>query len=198
MTGKRKRAEKGDISRRDLLRGAGVAFGGVAASTVLSACAPRTGGPATSGGADAELQKAKAHIEVDSTICAGCRNCIMACSLRNEKVLNGELSRTQLKRDVLGGAIAEPLPCKQCDGPECLRACPTGALHVDENTGARAINTEVCIGCQSCVKACIATPPRVRYNAVTNKSFKCDLCGGEPQCVRFCPSGALKYVEVTA
>jgi Fe-S-cluster-containing hydrogenase component 2 len=24
---------------------------------------------------------------------------------------------------------------------------------------------------------------------------KCDLCGGDPQCVKFCISGALQFVE---
>jgi protein NrfC len=197
MAEREKIAEENGISRRDLLRGAGLAFGGIAASAALSACAPNTAAQSASDGTTAALQKAKGHIDVDSSICAGCRTCIMTCTLRNEKVLNGELSRMQLSRDVLGGAICEPLPCKQCDGPECLWACPTGALHVDETTGARVIDSAVCIGCQSCVNSCPATPPRVRYNADTNKSFKCDLCGGEPQCVKFCPSGALKYVEVT-
>ncbi len=28
------------------------------------------------------------------------------------------------------------------------------------------------------------------------KPVKCDLCNGEPQCVKFCPSEALKYEEI--
>ena len=28
-------------------------------------------------------------------------------------------------------------------------------------------------------------------NDDTEKAFKCDLCDGEPQCVRWCPSGAI-------
>jgi Fe-S-cluster-containing dehydrogenase component len=24
--------------------------------------------------------------------------------------------------------------------------------------------------------------------------MKCELCGGDPQCVRFCPTGALKFM----
>jgi anaerobic carbon-monoxide dehydrogenase iron sulfur subunit len=26
---------------------------------------------------------------------------------------------------------------------------------------------------------------------------KCDLCDGQPTCVRFCPTGALTYVEAS-
>jgi len=35
----------------------------------------------------------------------------------------------------------------------------------------------------------------ISYNAMDGKIIKCDLCGGEPQCVRFCDVKALTYVE---
>jgi Fe-S-cluster-containing hydrogenase component 2 len=28
------------------------------------------------------------------------------------------------------------------------------------------------------------------------KVVKCDLCGGDPYCVKYCETGALKYVKV--
>ena len=32
------------------------------------------------------------------------------------------------------------------------------------------------------------------YDPETKKATKCDLCAGDPQCVKVCPSGALSYV----
>ena len=33
----------------------------------------------------------------------------------------------------------------------------------------------------------------IHIHPVSNKAFKCDLCGGNPACARFCPSGTLRY-----
>jgi Fe-S-cluster-containing hydrogenase component 2 len=32
------------------------------------------------------------------------------------------------------------------------------------------------------------------YNQTDKKVFKCDLCGGQPQCVRFCDMKAIDFV----
>ena len=36
------------------------------------------------------------------------------------------------------------------------------------------------------------------YNRTTHQVFKCDLCGGDPQCVRFCDVKAIDFVETGA
>jgi Fe-S-cluster-containing dehydrogenase component len=33
------------------------------------------------------------------------------------------------------------------------------------------------------------------YDAASGSVLKCDTCGGSPECVRFCPNGALEFVE---
>ena len=30
------------------------------------------------------------------------------------------------------------------------------------------------------------------------KVFKCDLCGGDPKCVKYCPGGALSFEDPDA
>jgi len=53
-----------------------------------------------------------------------------------------------------------------------------------------------CIGCQSCADACRAK----RVGAIIpnpqtgNPERMCTLCNGDPQCVKYCPYGALSYV----
>lgn len=34
----------------------------------------------------------------------------------------------------------------------------------------------------------------ISYDGDRKSVVKCELCGGDPQCVRFCPTGALKFV----
>ena len=35
------------------------------------------------------------------------------------------------------------------------------------------------------------------FDPVESRILKCDLCGGDPECVKYCPSGALKYVDAS-
>jgi Fe-S-cluster-containing hydrogenase component 2 len=38
----------------------------------------------------------------------------------------------------------------------------------------------------------------MNYDPTAHKVFKCDLCGGDPQCVRFCEVKALDFVPAHA
>jgi Fe-S-cluster-containing hydrogenase component 2 len=35
----------------------------------------------------------------------------------------------------------------------------------------------------------------MQFNEERGQTFKCDLCGGDPQCVRFCETKAIDYVD---
>ncbi len=208
---KDEKKQSGEVSRRDFLTRAGILVaGGAVGSGLLSGCAGEitttekvsvTQTKTTTMPTTVEIEKtittnndtAKAigRIIHNQDICSGCRTCEIVCSTYHEGISSPSLSRLQIKKYELGGYITDVMACKQCDGPECLWACPTGALHVDSNTGARVIDSEVCVGCQLCINACTVVPPRVRFNPEKNISFKCNLCDGDPQCVKFCPTGAL-------
>ena len=34
----------------------------------------------------------------------------------------------------------------------------------------------------------------MNYTRIDKKIFKCDLCGGDPQCARFCEVKAVEYI----
>lgn len=127
--------------------------------------------------------------------CSGCRVCEMVCSLYHEGECNPSLSRIHVNRNLFDGNFT-PEVCFQCVVPDCLLACPIeGAFCIDEHTGARIINKDKCpLGCDLCVDACKFK--MVGFNEERQTVFKCDLCGGEPKCVEFCPSGIIKLVEV--
>ena len=198
------------LSRREFVKGAAVGTAGAAAAGALASCAPAATPIATEAPPVAtptikeiikevpvELQQAIGYVERDVETCAGCRTCEAVCTLSHDGVNSPALARTWIIDYILEGRRIEGYTCKQCQGPECLYACPVeGALYIDATTGARVIDPEKCIGCKLCIEACIQYPNSpIRYDAQNEIAVKCDLCGGDPLCVKYCPESSLTFVE---
>ena len=54
------------------------------------------------------------------------------------------------------------------------------------------VDTDLCIACGMCNIACPLGGMSIDTDA--RHAVKCDLCGGDPLCVKFCAYGALKYI----
>ena len=122
-------------------------------------------------------------------LCTGCRICELICSLGKTGELNIYRARIKIvTRDELG--IFIPVICRHCVKPACLSACPVPEAMVrDEQTGAVCIIEENCIGCRECVDTC---PFGAIQLDPEGNPLKCDLCGGDPLCVRHCPTRPLE------
>lgn len=132
------------------------------------------------------------HIIINTETCAGCAVCETVCSLSHEGVVSPQFARLRITDYFVQGHRIEGNVCKQCVGAECARVCKPGALYADKKTGAWVIDLEKCNGCRLCIGACPQHPNTpIFYDAARKKCLKCDLCGGDPQCVRFCPEAAL-------
>lgn len=148
----------------------------------------------------------------DGTRCTGCKTCEFAC--KDYKDLTTEFAFRKVY-EVAGGettrdangciettCFSYPVSssCQHCDKPACVEACPTGAMHKDEETGLVSVDTEVCIGCGACATACPYGAPKVNEEA--GHSTKCDGCaerlaaGLKPVCVLACPARALDFGPV--
>ena len=132
----------------------------------------------------------KKLLTIDPDKCTGCRNCELVCSVRHYGVSNPSLSRIQVvKWEHIGVYI--PMSCQQCEDAPCLEVCPKDAIYRDETLESVAINHDFCIGCKMCVAACPFGA--MQWNSGRSRVFKCDLCDGDPQCVRFCYTRAVDY-----
>jgi Fe-S-cluster-containing hydrogenase component 2 len=124
-------------------------------------------------------------IHRDYKKCSGCRKCEVACSLHHENKIWPEASRIRVFMFV--PTLEVPHLCVQCHDYPCVESCPVNALDIDEETSAVIVDRDTCISCGNCVEAC---PGRIPFlHPGDNKSTICDLCSGDPQCVKICQQG---------
>jgi len=117
--------------------------------------------------------------------CSGCRRCEIACSVYHDGRIWPEASRIRVFMLVPG--IEIPHLCFQCEDYPCVGACPFGALYVRGRTGAVNTDASKCNGCGLCIKACPGNVPHLHPKR--NTILICDLCDGNPMCVKVCEEG---------
>jgi len=130
-------------------------------------------------------------LSFNKDVCTGCRACEVACSFKHFQEFNPVKSNIHVSIYAEEASFV-PLACIQCAVPLCKEVCPTGALQKSEVNGAPVINVivEKCVGCKMCMLAC---PFGCITVSDTGRAHKCDLCGGDPECVISCNTGALSF-----
>jgi Fe-S-cluster-containing hydrogenase component 2 len=123
--------------------------------------------------------------------CMGCRTCELVCSFRHNDQFNPTLAAVTVI-DYEQQVVSIPVMCLQCEEACCLKVCPVHAISRDE-AGAVVMDPKKCIVCKMCMHACPLG--NISFSPLTRKVFKCDLCGGDPQCARFCASGAIGFLD---
>jgi len=129
------------------------------------------------------MSNGRKRLLTDSNVCTGCRYCEAICSLVHSDEVNLRLSRIRVIENTEKGT-AQVVVCRQCSRPPCVKACPEGAMEQDSNTGAIIIKYESCSCCMACVDACPFGS--IFISEERKPPLVCDLCGGEPMCVKFC------------
>ena len=168
----------------------------------------------------------------DATLCVGCKACVSKC-----KQVNGmppvpmdgntyadfalDLSAQTLNvikvhsdgkgavKDALAdGFCFEKRSCMHYVDPGCVSVCPVQALTRHPKTGIVSYNSDVCIGCRTCMTGCPYNVPQYDYNNAFGKIHKCQMCnqkgveridqGMMTGCAEACPTGATLFGTRTA
>ena len=131
-------------------------------------------------------------LKIDYERCTGCRLCEQVCALNHDGVINPMRSRIRVVKWEMEGLYV-PMSCQQCQDAPCMIGCPVGAISRNDELNRVEVNYDTCIGCRTCVSVCPFGA--MSFNTIDHKVIKCDLCDGDPQCVRFCDVNAVAFVE---
>lgn len=160
---------------------------------------------------------------IDLSRCIGCNTCAVACKVSNNlpkdvwwNVVHTEgRDFADTSKGTYGGEMQLswlPVNCMHCENAVCEEVCPTGAT-VKRDDGIVTVDEETCIGCKSCMEACLYDVRRLIENepeyylelpigdpaAKSHKGGtveKCDFCAGridrgeKPACMELCPGRA--------
>jgi Fe-S-cluster-containing hydrogenase component 2 len=73
-----------------------------------------------------------------------------------------------------------------------MAACKFEVISRNPKTGAVEIDRDKCTLCKACLSACPFG--NIIWEKKSGRVVKCDLCGGDPECAKTCPSGTLTFV----
>ncbi len=119
--------------------------------------------------------------------CSGCRICEIVCSMEHFKKI--DTSQAYIKYLDNWPQVGKVEFCRQCSKRTCMQACPEEALFVSPE-GCVQLDRERCTACLLCSEAC----PYGDLPTDGEYPLFCDRCGGQFQCVTWCPKKALKKV----
>jgi len=132
------------------------------------------------------------RLVVNAELCTGCRACEMGCSFSHETLYSPSLARLHVvKIEELG--VDKPVICLRCAKALCAAACPEEAILQDPDTKVVRVDPDKCVGCGLCVEACVSGV--IQLHPERAVPLLCDLCGGDPDCAKKCPTAALVAVE---
>jgi Fe-S-cluster-containing hydrogenase component 2 len=116
-------------------------------------------------------------IKVEPKRCSGCHLCEMVCSLFHLGKINAEKSAIRILKDDLGASMNTPVLCRQCKEMKCLEGAKAAEKREKKKFVWDGARTGRC--------------PFHALAMLGNKAYHCDLCLGNPQCVKVCTPGAL-------
>jgi Fe-S-cluster-containing hydrogenase component 2 len=131
-------------------------------------------------------------ITITQKSCTGCRQCELVCSVKHTGTSNPARARIHVIKWE-GEGFYLPMICQQCLEPACAAVCPKDAISRDKVLGRMVVDRDLCIVCKMCAMACPFGA--IGIDIKEERVIKCDLCDGDPTCVKFCEAEALKFVD---
>ena len=120
------------------------------------------------------------RVKVNKSKCTGCLICEVTCSLLNTGQVQRDASAIRVKLGHLDHELHQPVVCRQCKKMMCMKS-------EKKETDERLKQTYFWKGDHRKKEDCAFDA----LFAFGDKLIHCNLCGGEPECIKSCPTGAL-------
>ena len=125
-------------------------------------------------------------LTIDLEKCSGCSRCEVHCSFFHSGKVGRQGSRIKVvKMEEIG--IDFPVVCQLCQERYCTK-CPESALHIGTH-GQVVVSPTLCTACGICENLC----PIGAIELYEETPYVCDLCGGDPRCLKSCTLGAISF-----
>lgn len=121
------------------------------------------------------------RIRINKNKCSGCHLCEMVCSLFHLRVINTEKSAIRIHKDDLNSSLNTPILCRQCKAMKCLHGEKVSKIQEKKKFIWNKTRAEHC--------------PFDTLSVFGEEAFHCDLCSGNPQCVKVCTPGAIQITQ---
>lgn len=127
---------------------------------------------------------------IDPEKCSGCCRCEVSCSFFHTGRVGRSSARIRVVKIEEKG-IDFPVVCQQCTERYCT-GCPESAIQVGD-LGQVIVSPTLCTACGVCEKLC----PIGAIQILGSIPLVCDLCGGDPRCVKACTLDAIIFEPQT-
>ena len=128
----------------------------------------------------------------DPKKCTGCGMCRIVCAMTKSGIGNPIRSRIRVLW-LNSPDCYLPVICQHCQDAPCMAVCPKKAIQRDDPMQKVMVDYDLCISCKMCMFACPFGA--IGFDVDHQTVFKCDLCDGNPECVKYCFYEALNFVE---
>lgn len=135
------------------------------------------------------------YLKINAAECSTCGRCVLACVKTHYGEISTGKSAIKVIPDYPCSLKVSIRACTQCWQEFCVKACPTGALYRCEENYVELDRSRcgVCSGVFPCVSACKSK--LIFQHPASIYPLKCNLCGGDPECIKECLPNVLTVEE---
>ena len=120
--------------------------------------------------------------------CNGCLDCEKACVKAHPTAVAAGKPRLQITKDGDHHKMKACLHCETCPPSEL---CPSALFEFHEDGKYWTLDEHRCFACMSCIPRCASEGIFFEGAFGVETAYTCDLCAGDPACIKACSKGAL-------